>query len=70
MNVTVWVDTVVLATSSKLALHRAVAIAAKRGDRRLTAGHGLLGVVAAAHGRVPRALRIAEIDVDSLRAQI
>ena len=58
------------ATSSKLALQRAVAAAAKRGDRRLTAGHVLLGVVAAEHGRVPRALRIAEIDVDELRARI
>ena len=58
------------ATSSKLALQRAAAAAAKRGDRRLTAGHVLLGVLAAEHGRVPRALRIAEIDVDELRARI
>ena len=58
------------ATSSKLALRRAVAAAAKDGDRRLTAGHVLLGVIAAEHGRVPRALRIAEIDVDDLRARI
>jgi ATP-dependent Clp protease ATP-binding subunit ClpA len=58
------------ATSSKLALQRAVAAAAKRGDRRLTAGHVLLGVIAAEHGRVPRALRIADIDVDDLRARI
>jgi ATP-dependent Clp protease ATP-binding subunit ClpA len=58
------------ATSSKLALQRAVAAAAKRGDRRLTAGHVLLGVLAAEHGRVPRALRIAEIDVDEIRARI
>jgi len=58
------------ATSSKLALQRAVAIAAKRGDRRLTAGHVLLGVLAAEHGRVPRALQIAEVDVDELRARI
>ncbi len=58
------------ATSSKLALQRAVAAAAKRSDRRLTAGHVLLGVIAAEHGRVPRALRIAEIDVDELRARV
>ncbi|HUA70176.1 MAG TPA: Clp protease N-terminal domain-containing protein [Solirubrobacteraceae bacterium] len=58
------------ATSSKLALQRAVATAAKRGDRRLTAGHVLLGVLAAEHGRVPRALRIAEVDVDRLRREI
>ncbi len=58
------------ATSAKLALTRAMAGAAKRGDRRLSAGHVLLGVIAAEHGRVPRALRIAEIDVDELRARI
>jgi len=58
------------ATSSKLALQRALAVAAKRGDRRLTARHVLLGVLAAEHGRVPRALAIAEIDVGKLRARI
>jgi ATP-dependent Clp protease ATP-binding subunit ClpA len=58
------------ATSAKLALTRAGAGAARRGDRRLTPGHVLLGVIAAEHGRVPRALRIAEIDVDELRARI
>ena len=58
------------ATSSKLALQRAVAIATKRGDRRLDAGHVLLGVLAAQHGRVPRALRIAGIDVEDLRARL
>ena len=58
------------ATSAKLALHRAMAVAVARGDRRLHAGHVLLGVLAAEHGRVPRALRIAGIDVDQLRAKI
>ncbi len=58
------------ATSAKLALQRAVALAAKRGDRRLTAGHVLLGVIAADHGRVRRVLRIAEIDVDELRTRV
>ena len=58
------------ATSSKLALQRALAAAARRGDRRLTAGHVLLGVLAAEHGRVPRALRIADIDVEDLRTRI
>jgi ATP-dependent Clp protease ATP-binding subunit ClpA len=58
------------ATSSKLALHRALSAAQKRGDRHLGAGHVLLGVLSAQHGRAARALRIAEIDVDSLRAQI
>lgn len=58
------------ATSAKLALERAVAAAAKRGDRRLDARHVLLGVLGARQGRVPRALQIAEIDVDALRARI
>jgi ATP-dependent Clp protease ATP-binding subunit ClpA len=57
------------ATSAKLALRRGLA-AAERGERRLDAGHVLLGVLAAEHGRVPRALRIAEVDVDELRARI
>jgi ATP-dependent Clp protease ATP-binding subunit ClpA len=59
-----------LATSAKLALQRALAVAVARGDRRLDAGHVLLGVLAAERGRVPRALRIAGIDVEELRAQV
>jgi ATP-dependent Clp protease ATP-binding subunit ClpA len=58
------------ATSAQLALQRAAAVAAARGDRRLHAGHVLLGVLAAQNGRVPRALRIAGVDVDELRAQL
>jgi ATP-dependent Clp protease ATP-binding subunit ClpA len=58
------------ATSAKLALQRAMAVAVARGDRRLDAGDVLLGVLAAEHGRVPRALRIAGIDVEDLRAQL
>ena len=58
------------ATSSKVALQRAMAVAVTRGDRRLHAGHMLLGVLAAEHGRVPRALQIAGVDVEELRAQI
>jgi ATP-dependent Clp protease ATP-binding subunit ClpA len=58
------------ATSSKLALHRALRAAKMRGDRHIDAGHVLLGVLSAEHGRAARALRIAEIDVDALRAQI
>jgi len=59
-----------LSTSAKLALHRAVTAASKRGERRLHAGHVLLGVLAAQHGRVPRALGIAGIDAGELRARI
>jgi ATP-dependent Clp protease ATP-binding subunit ClpA len=58
------------ATSSKLVLQRALVAAKRRGDRHLDAGHVLLGLLAADHGRVARALRIAEIDVEALRAQI
>ncbi len=59
-----------LATSAKLALQRAVTTAVKRGDRRIRAAHLLHGVLAAEHGRVPRTLRIAGIDIDELRAQV
>jgi ATP-dependent Clp protease ATP-binding subunit ClpA len=59
-----------MATSAKLALHRALSAAKRRGDRHLDAGHVLLGVLTAEHGRAARALRIAEIDVDALREQI
>ena len=58
------------ATSAKLALQRALAIALARGDRRLDAGHVLLGVLAAQHGRVPRVLQIAGIDAEELRTQL
>lgn len=59
-----------LARSAKLALQRALTIAVDRGERRIHAGHLLYGVLAAERGRVPRALRIAGIDVDELRARI
>jgi hypothetical protein len=59
-----------LATSAKLALHRAATSAVKRGERRIHARHSLHGVLAAEHGRVPRALQIAGIDIDELRAHI
>jgi ATP-dependent Clp protease ATP-binding subunit ClpA len=59
-----------LATSAKLALQRAAEIAVGRRERRIRAGHLLQGVLAAERGRVPRALGIAGVDVDQLRAQI
>jgi ATP-dependent Clp protease ATP-binding subunit ClpA len=58
------------ATSAKVSLHRAMKVAAVRGDRRVTAGHVLLGVLGAERGRVPRALKVAEINVENLRARI
>jgi ATP-dependent Clp protease ATP-binding subunit ClpA len=58
-----------LATSAKLALHRAARVAVRRGDRRVTAHHLLAGVLAAEHGRVPRTLQIAGIDIEKLRTQ-
>ena len=58
------------ATSSKLALQRALTAAGRRGDRRLEARHVLLGVLSAQHGRVPRALAIAEIDPAELSARL
>jgi hypothetical protein len=59
-----------LATSSKLAIERAARITAGRGQRQMTPETVLLGVIGAEHGRVPRTLRLAEIDVDELRARL
>jgi ATP-dependent Clp protease ATP-binding subunit ClpA len=59
-----------LATSAKLALQRALTTAQRRHDRRIETHHLLLGVLAADHGRVPRALQIAGIDVAELRTRI
>ena len=59
-----------MATSAKLALARALAAAVERRDRSITARHLLLGVLAAEHGRVPRTLALADIDVDELRGRI
>jgi ATP-dependent Clp protease ATP-binding subunit ClpA len=58
-----------MATSAKVALQRALAAAVERRDRSITARHLLLGVLAAEHGRVPRTLALAEIDVDELRGR-
>jgi ATP-dependent Clp protease ATP-binding subunit ClpA len=59
-----------LATSAKLALQRALMTAQSRHDRRIETHHLLLGVLAADHGRVPRALDIAGIDLDELRTRL
>lgn len=59
-----------LGTSAKLAIERALRITAKRGQRRLTTLNLLLGVISAEHGRVPRALEIAGIDIYELRARL
>lgn len=59
-----------LATSSKLAVARALKITAKRGQRRITAANLLLGILSAEKGRVPRALRLAGIDIGDLRARL
>jgi ATP-dependent Clp protease ATP-binding subunit ClpA len=63
-------STPTFATSAKLALQRGLKIAARRGGRAIQARDVLGGVLAADHGRVPRALQIAGIDIDELRAQI
>lgn len=59
-----------LATSARLAIERAVKTTAKRGQRRMTPQTLLLGVLGAEHGRVPRALQLADIDLDELRARL
>jgi ATP-dependent Clp protease ATP-binding subunit ClpA len=59
-----------LATSLKLALERAMTLAPQRGDRRITVRHLLAGVLAAERGRVPRALELAGVDIQELRARV
>ena len=59
-----------LATSAKLAIERGAKITAKRGQRQMTAQNLLLGVINAEHGRVPRTLQLAEIDIGELRARL
>ncbi len=49
-------------TSAKVALERCAKIAAARRDRRVLAGHILLGVLRAPAGTVPRALEQAGVD--------
>jgi ATP-dependent Clp protease ATP-binding subunit ClpA len=56
-----------MAASAKLALERSLRASVKRSDRRIEAGHILLGVLAAEAGTVPRALALADIDRDALR---
>ena len=57
-------------TSLKLALERAMTLATQRGDRRITVRHLLAGVLAAERGRVPRALELAGVDIQELRARV
>jgi ATP-dependent Clp protease ATP-binding subunit ClpA len=57
-----WVGEPRFGTSAKLAMERAVRVAAARGDRRLQAGHLALGILRAPVGTIPRALAIAEVD--------
>jgi ATP-dependent Clp protease ATP-binding subunit ClpA len=59
-----------LSTSGKLALHRAVRLAVGRGERRVDAHHLLAGVLASQHGRVPRALQLAGVDIDEIRRRL
>lgn len=56
-----------MAASAKLALERAVKAAAARKDRRIVAGHILLGILQAEAGTVPRALAQAGVDRQDLR---
>jgi hypothetical protein len=58
-----------MAASAKLALERSLRASIARSDRRIEAGHILLGVLAAEAGTVPRALALADVDRDELRAR-
>ena len=48
--------------SAKTALERSLKAATAAGDRRITGGHLVLGLLDARHGRVPRALALAGIE--------
>lgn len=54
--------------SGKLALQRALAASAKRGDKRLETSHLLVGILRAEHGTVPRTLAHIQIDRQQLIA--
>ena len=57
------------ATSAKPVLERALRAALARRDRRIEAGHILLGLLEAEAGTVPRALVQAGVERDELRAR-
>jgi D-alanyl-D-alanine carboxypeptidase len=57
-----WVESPRWATSSRLALERALRAAAARRERELTCAHIALGVLSARVGTVPRALQLADVD--------
>ena len=61
-----WVAEPRFATSAKLALERAVRVAAAHKDRRIAPAHIALGVLRADVGTVPRALILAEVDRTAL----
>jgi ATP-dependent Clp protease ATP-binding subunit ClpA len=52
----------VYSTSAKVALQRALQAAVARRDKRIRAGHVVLGVLSAQRGTVPRALDCAGLD--------
>ena len=56
-----------IAASARIALERALQTAAARKDRRVVAGHVLLGVLQAEAGTVPRALAQVGVDRQELR---
>jgi ATP-dependent Clp protease ATP-binding subunit ClpA len=57
-------------SSAREALNRAVGLAARRRDRRVTADHVVLGALQPGRGTVARATARMEIDRDDLRATI
>jgi D-alanyl-D-alanine carboxypeptidase len=59
-----------MAASAKAALERALRVSLVRADRRIDAGHVLLGVLQAEAGTVPRALAQAGVDRDDLRRRV
>jgi len=58
------------ATSAKSALEGALKTATERSDRHIGSGHVVLGVLRPSRGTVPRALGLAGVDQEELRAAI
>jgi ATP-dependent Clp protease ATP-binding subunit ClpA len=58
------------ATSAKVALERTLKTALVRGEKQISSGHVVLGVLGAERGTVPRALECAGVDRTALRAQV
>ena len=58
------------ATSAVVALERMLKVAVARGEKYMTTGHLVIGVLSAERGTVPRALECAGVDRDALARRV